>query len=486
MSEFSQKLDLRQSQNLVMTPQLQQAIKLLQLSNIELAEFVEEELERNPLLEKGEPESEKTENEKNNENTEKETTEPAQEPDRIEDSYKSDDFDAGSSMADMGSGGNAKFDDIENSLENRLSEKKTLRSHLNEQLFVACDDARDRMIGGLLIDQLDESGYLRADEEALAEQLGCSPERIEKLLSILKGFDPTGVFAADLSDCLALQLEERGQLDKPMKTLLDNLSLIADHDFKKLADLCGVNETYLSDMIGEIRALNPKPAAQFDHLVVQTAIPDVLMKRKAKNLGGGWRVELNTETLPRVLVNQEYYTEVSAVTKDKKDREYITSKLSAANWLVRAMEQRALTILKVSSEIIEQQENFFNYGIEFLQPLTLKDIAEKIDMHESTVSRVTTGKFMGTPRGIFELKFFFSTALVSSSGVSHSAESIKAKIKTMIDAEDPKKILSDDKIVAALKSEGVDIARRTVAKYREAMHIGSSVQRRKQKKHLVG
>lgn len=491
MNDFSPKLDLRQSQSLVMTPQLQQAIKLLQLSNIELAEFVEEELERNPLLEKAPPESDtQSAAEEANKPSENEAKtkepEPAQEKDRIEESYQSpDDFDAGSSMADMGSGGNSKFEDIENSFENRLSSKKTLRTHLNEQLFVACDDPRDRMIGGLLIDQLDESGYLRVEKDALADQLGCSEDRIEKLLLILKGFDPTGVFAADLSDCLALQLEERGQLDTPMQALLENLSLIADHDFKKLADICGVNETYLQDMLGEIRALNPKPAAKFDHLVVQTAIPDVLMKRKAKNLGGGWRIEINSETLPRVLVNQEYYTEVSAVTKDKKDREYITTQLSAANWLVRAMEQRALTILKVASEIIEQQESFFDYGIEFLQPLTLKDIAEKIDMHESTVSRVTTGKFMGTPRGIFELKFFFSTALVSASGVSHSAESIKSKIKTMIDAEDPGKILSDDKIVAALKAEGVDIARRTVAKYREAMHIGSSVQRRKQKKHLA-
>jgi len=497
MNDFSQKLDLRQSQNLVMTPQLQQAIKLLQLNNMELAEFVEEELERNPLLEKddspGDGGSEQPAPEEATENTDRtdentgENTSEQQES--ATDSYESpdtinDDFDAGSNMADVGAGGNSSFEAMEQSLENRLAGDKTLREHLSEQLFVACDDPRDRMVGGLLIDQLDESGYLRVETPALAEQLGCSEERIDKLLSILKGFDPTGVFANDLADCLALQLEERKQLDAPMRALLENLNLIADHDFKKLADLCGVNETYLTDMIGEIRALDPKPAAQFDHLVVQTAIPDVLMKRKAKNLGGGWRVELNSDTLPRVLINQQYYTEISAVTKDKKDREYITTQLSAANWLVRAMEQRALTVLKVASELVEQQEAFFNYGIEYLQPLTLKNIAEEIEMHESTVSRVTTGKFIGTPRGIFELKFFFSTALISSSGVSHSAESIKARIKNMIDAEDTKKILSDDKIVETLKGEGVDIARRTVAKYREAMHIGSSVQRRKQKKNL--
>ena len=269
-----------------------------------------------------------------------------------------------------------------------------------------------------------------------------------------------------------------------MQALLDNLNLLAEFDHKKLATICGVNETYLADMIAEIKALNPKPAAEFDHLVVQTAIPDVLMKRLPKNVGGGWRVELNTETLPRVLVNNEYYTEISKTATQKKDKEYLSTQLQNANWLVRAMDQRAQTILKVASEIIEQQDAFFNYGIEFLKPLKLVDIAEEIDMHESTVSRVTTNKYIGTPRGLFELKFFFSTALVSDDGTAHSSESIKARIKTLTDEEDPKKILSDDKIVEILKGEGIDIARRTVAKYREAMHIGSSVQRRKQKKNL--
>jgi RNA polymerase sigma-54 factor len=301
----------------------------------------------------------------------------------------------------------------------------------------------------------------------------------------MKGFDPTGIFAADLAECMALQLEERGQLDEPMRTLLENLNMIADHDFKALADKCGVNETYLQDMLGEIRSLNPKPAAEFDHLVVQTAIPDVLMKRLPKNLGGGWRVELNTETLPRVLVNNEYYTEVAKSATQKKDKEYLSTQLQNANWLIRAMDQRAQTILKVAAEIIEQQDAFFNYGIEFLKPLKLSDIAEEIDMHESTVSRVTTNKYIGTPRGIFELKYFFSTALVSEDGTSHSSEAIKARIKALVDAEDPKKILSDDKIVDLLKGEGIDLARRTVAKYREALHIGSSVERRKAKKHLV-
>lgn len=484
MSTISQKLDFRQSQQLVMTPQLQQAIKLLQLNNVELADFIEEELEKNPLLEKVEAEPEA------GNVSEEDTPEKAEVRDNMDAAfetpdYEPSDFDAGSSMAEIGAGGNSKFDEMDEGFESRLREEKTLRAHLTDQLSVAITDERDRMIGALLIDSLDESGYLRSSVTELSERLSCSVERIGRLLDVLKGFDPSGVFARDLAECLALQLEEKGALDGPMKILLANLHVLADRDLKKLVDLCGVNETYLADMIEEVRALNPKPASDFDHVIVQTAVPDVLMKRLPKNLGGGWRVELNSDTLPRVLVNQEYYTLVSGAAKSKQDREYVTAQMASANWLVRALDQRAQTILKVASEIVEQQDAFFNYGIEFLRPLTLKDIAGVIDMHESTVSRVTTNKYIGTPRGLFELKFFFSTALTAADGSVHSAEAVRARIKVLIDGEDPKKILSDDAIVDILKKDGVDIARRTVAKYREGMHIGSSVQRRKQKKDIL-
>ncbi len=479
MDSFSQKLNLQQSQNLVMTPQLQQAIKLLQLNNVELSEFIEEELEKNPLLEKGDG------------NQDDGVDEPAPDvddgKDEIEAAFESGggDFDAGSSAADIGSGGGTKFENADDSFENRMSAEKSLRDHLTEQLNMAFSDERDCVIGALLIDRLDESGYLRDGADDLADRLGCSTDRIDNLLLKMKQFDPTGIFARDLNECLALQLEEKGSFDAPMQALIANLSMLGDHDFRGLADICGVNDTYLMDMVEEIKCLNPKPAAEFDHLVVQTAIPDVLMKKMPKNLGGGWKVELNSETLPRVLVNQEYYTQVSQGAKGKKDREYVTTQLASANWLVRAMDQRAQTILKVASSLVEQQDAFFNYGIEFLKPMTLKDIAEEIDMHESTVSRVTTNKYIGTPRGIFELKFFFSTALVSSDGLVHSSEAVKARVKSLIDGEEPGKILSDDKIVVILKEEGIDIARRTVAKYRESMHIGSSVQRRKQKRNIA-
>lgn len=482
MSNISQKLALRQSQQLVMTPQLQQAIKLLQMNNLELDEFIEAEIEKNPLLERQDSPDDSTGDSKNNEQASDNSK------DEIEAAFESPDsadFDAGSSMADIGSGGNSKFDAFDDDFESRIREEKTLREHLMEQLFLGIIDERDRMVGSLLIDHLDESGYLRQDIDELSGRIGCKSERIVNLLPTMKQFDPTGVFAKDLKECFALQLEEQGKLDEPMQAFLEHMDMLADHDFKGLAEKCGVNDTYLMDLVEEIKTLNPKPAGEFDHLVVQTAIPDVLMKRLPKNLGGGWRVELNHETLPRVLVQNEYVAEVSAKAKSKEDKSYVSEQLASANWLVRALDQRAQTILKVGSAIIEHQDAFFNYGIEFLQPLTLKEIADEIEMHESTVSRVTNNKYIGTPRGLFELKFFFTTALVSSGGIAHSAEAIKARIKTLIEAEDPKKILSDDKIVVILKEEGIDLARRTVAKYREAMHIGSSVQRRKQKKSLI-
>jgi len=479
MSNINQRLDLRQSQNLVMTPQLQQAIKLLQLNNAELAEYIEAEIAQNPLLEKQTGEGEA------------DASNEAEKPDRdsMEDNFESDnepaaaassDFDAGTAL--MGSGGNRNFDEFDESSDSTLSKQETLRDHLIEQLNMTFDDAKDRLIGAMLIDMVDEAGYVREGAGELAAKLGADETRVESLLATLKKFSPSGVFARDLKECLAIQLDDQGKLDKPMTILLDNLNLLAGHDMEGLAKKCDVNTAYLADMIADIKSLNPKPAAKFDHLVVQTAIPDVLMKKLPKNLGGGWRVELNSETLPRVLVNNEYYTMVSNSAKDKKDREYITTQLNNANWLVKSLDQRAQTILKVASEIVEQQDAFFTFGIEFLRPLTLKDIAEVIAMHESTVSRVTTNKYIGTPRGIFELKYFFSTALVSAGGVSHSSESIKARIKSMVDGEKPDDILSDDAIVEALQKEGIDIARRTIAKYREMLNIPSSVQRRKQKR----
>lgn len=494
MSGTSQKLDLRQGQGLVMTPQLQQAIRLLQMSNVELNAYLEDEIAANPLLEKSSGESDEreesgaesavdreTESESESYSTEGGDVESdfAQVWETSSSSSASGDFDAGQRL--VGRGGSAGFEEEAEGFETRLTRPHTLREHLLEQLHMEASDTRDRMLGAMLIDLLDESGYLRIDRAELAARLGCPIERLGGLLDRMKGFDPPGVFARDLAECLSLQLADQGKLDEPMKRLVANLDRLGARDFKGLCALCGVNETYLKDMVAEIKTLNPKPAAEFDHFVVQTVVPDVLMRTLPRHLGGGWRVELNAATLPRVLVNKDYYTDVAGRAKERSDRAYLETQMASANWIVRALDQRAQTIVKVAGEIVEAQNAFFLYGIECLAPLTLREIAEKTGVHESTVSRVTAGKYIGTPRGVFELKYFFTTAIAGADGASHSAESVRARIRAFIDAESPDDILSDDTIVEMLKREGVDIARRTVAKYRESLKIASSVQRRREK-----
>ncbi|MBU6234262.1 MAG: RNA polymerase factor sigma-54 [Alphaproteobacteria bacterium] len=481
MADFKPKitLELKNQQQLIMTPQLREAISLLQLNNIELAGYLENELAENPFLEKGESESDGDAEAP----AESADTGSDDDNDSMESNFTGEGFDTGSDWATTGKGGNTSFDDDETGFEERLTDKKTLRTHLQEQLAILTDDSADRLIGSLLIDRLDEAGYLREGNEFLAQQLGCPQERIDALLKRMKKFDPAGVFAADLSECLALQLAERDRLDPAMQKCLANLQKVADGDLKGLARICGVDVEDVADMIHEIRALNPKPAADFDHSIAQTALPDVLMRPLPKHMGGGWKVELNNETLPRVLVNQEYANIVMNANVGKKDLSYLNDRLASANWLVKALDQRAQTILKVASEIVERQDGFFLFGVEFLKPLTLRDIAEVVGVHESTVSRVTMNKFLGTPRGLFELKYFFDSGVGASGGTELAAEAIKAKIKSMVDAETLENILSDDDIAGKLKAEGIDIARRTVAKYREAVGIGSSADRRRKKRN---
>ena len=486
MNSQTPRIDLRQgqSQTLVMNQQMQQAIHLLQLSNLELSDYLDAELAENPLLERDE--STPAEDQKE-EGADDQKEEASAEDTGIDEPLT--DFDAGSMHADSTHQGatskSVSSGPAENLVETTISEKKTLRDHLLEQLHMTMKDPRDRMVGALLIEQIDESGYLREEIGAIAERLGCSTERIDNLLPQLKQFDPTGIFAKDLVECLALQLDEKKLLGTGMKLMLENLHLLGEHDYKQLSKICGVEEDIVKDMADDIRMLRPKPTIDFDHSVTQTVVPDVLMKKLAREMGGGWKVELNSDTLPRVLVNNDYYTTVLSKAVDKKDKSYLSEKMQAASWLVRALDQRAQTILKTAAALIEEQNAFFLYGVEFLKPLTLKDIAEEVEMHESTISRVTNNKYIGTPRGIFELKYFFSSSISSSDGGdAYSSEAVKAKIKNLIDAEDIKSVLSDDSIVKALQEEGIDIARRTVAKYREALNIPSSVQRRRIKKNL--
>lgn len=511
---INQRLDLKQGQTLTMTPQLQQAIKLLQMSNIELSEFVEAELEKNPLLERDEsmssekphddaPAAEGTDggeggeapSEQSHEGGDHDELSHAAEERELDTDFENV-FTGGSmaeqpggydafatdSFANVGKGGSAKFEDPDFSLENTMAKVATLRDYLEEQIGLEFLEPSERGIALVMLDYLDESGYFRTDTAELAARLGCAKEKVEEILDKLQNLDPAGLFARNLSECLALQLREQDRLDPAMQALVKNLDVLASHDLKKLKALCGVDDADLKEMISELKSLNPKPALEFDHFVSQTVIPDVLMRPLPKSKGGGWAVELNNDTLPRVLVNKRYYAEISASAKQKQDKEYLSEQLNTANWLVKAMDQRAETILKVASEIILQQENFFLYGVEYLKPLVLKDIAATVGMHESTISRVTSNKYIGTPRGVFELKYFFTSGVSSADGATEfSSEAIKARLKNLIDAEEADKILSDDDLVDFLKKDGIDIARRTVAKYREAMKIPSSVQRRRQK-----
>ena len=365
-------------------------------------------------------------------------------------------------------------------IEAFVSKEITLIDHLTEQLNLSHLSPQERLIGTHLIDMVDEQGYLRGDLMTIATQIGVSLSLVEETLSKLQTFEPAGIFARDLKECMKLQLLELNHYDPAIACLLDNLHLLASHNFAALKKVCGVSDEDLADMINEVKSLNPKPGFQYGDVAVQPVVPDVFVRQSND---GAWRVELNSETLPKVLVNRSYYTTVSKVANSEKDKEYIQDCLQTANWLVKSLDQRARTILRVSKEIVRQQDGFFTYGVEHLRPLNLKTVADAISMHESTVSRVTSNKYIGTSRGIYELKYFFTSSIAASDSTEAlSSEAVRYQIRQLIDDESSTKVLSDDKIVAILRNKGIDIARRTVAKYREAMGIASSVQRRRVKK----
>jgi RNA polymerase sigma-54 factor len=466
-------------QSLVMTPQLQQAIKLLQMSNQELSTYLETEMEKNPLLEKVETENDFSKDaqlpdekpsETENEDGEWETRSGAG------DGYEGTNWNL--SAQSRGQGWDGGFDD--EATTSPMAETLNLRDHLLRQMQLDLQDAASRLIALTLLDQLDESGYMTGKTDIIARQLGCEVEKVEEVLKQLQKLEPAGVFARNLKECLSLQLIEKHRFDPAMQALVEHLDLLAAREKDKLMKLCGVDAEDFSEMVAEIRALNPKPGLAFDHDIVATVIPDILMRA---NPSGGWLLELNQETLPRVLINQQYLSQVQGQIVRKTEREFVQDRLASANWLMKALHQRAGTILKVATEIVKQQEMFFQYGVEFLKPMTLRDIAAAIGMHESTVSRVTSNKYIATPRGLFELKYFFSVSIQGCAGLSnHSAESVRHRIKSLIEEEKTAMVLSDDSIVKLLKREGVEIARRTVAKYRESLHIPSSAQRRREKR----
>lgn len=494
---LSARLQQKQSQSLVMTPQLAQSIKLLQYSHLELAEFVQDEIEKNPLLEMS--------NENSIESADMGSEKAAKE-DIITNEMKLDagdnakDLDASfENVYDEGIAGAEKANkDTTQSLSAQSSSPSSsnntdntdflasigatvsLAQHLSEQVSLNFSDPKNREIATYIAHGLTEDGYFQEDLHDIAMLNGVAVAQVEKVLAKFQTFDPSGIGARDLRECLTIQLREKDRFDPAMQKLIENLPLLAKREFEKLMKLCEVSREDFNDMIREIKELDPRPAARYEPILSQNVVPDVLIKQKTD---GSWAIDLNPETLPKVLVNHTYHAELTSAVKTPEGKEFIAECMRNASWLTKSLDQRAQTILKVATEIVKQQDMFFAEGVEHLRPLNLKTIADAIKMHESTISRVTSNKFLMCDQGIFELKFFFSSSITSSDGdEGHASQSVKHKIKQLVDLESSKKVLSDDQIVLKLQETGIEIARRTVAKYREAMRIPSSVQRRREKK----
>ena len=487
------RLGLRQTQSLVMTPQLQQAIKLLALSNLEIETFIGEALESNPLLDTGETHGEQPQGEDSGDRGEDGRGDGTPSEGRASDELMlagkgeddapldldplalDHDRDTGDWSAAVASGLREEGPGI----DEQGNADPSLADHLESQLGPASRDARTAFIARHIIALLDEAGYLTASLREVAGDLDVALTEAEAALALVQSLDPTGVGARSLSECLALRAKEADRYDPCMRVLIGNLDLLAKGSFAQLKRICGVDDEDFAEMLGELRGYDPRPGLKFGGGERAPLVPDILITTTRQ---GGWDIALNEATLPRLVVNRDYYVQLRNGCADKSSRGWLSEKLADANWLIKALDQRQKTILKVAAEVVKQQDGFFRCGVSHLRPLTLREVAEAIEMHESTVSRVTSNKYLNCERGTFELKYFFTSGVGSADGGGASAAAVKARIKALVDSENPKTILSDDKLVELLKAEGFDLARRTVAKYREAIGIGSSVQRRRQKK----
>ena len=485
------RIEIRQSQQLVMTPQLTQAIKLLQLSNLELESVIAEELAKNPLLEsetggdEGGPapadEAFESDADVGEEAAEPGADDLIQTADGMQDQPLDYDYATAAletdSFSDVGTGSGGEegfdFDRVEYSAD-------SLAEHLLSQLHGASGAVGD--LARAIAETLDDTGYLTVPLGDIAAATGAPRELVEQALELVQGLDPAGVGARTLSECLALQAKAVDRYDPAMARLIDNLHLLSRGRMADLKRICGVDDEDLADMVRELRTYDPKPGCRFSATAVEDVTPDVFVRRTAR----GFSVELNSATLPRLLVNRRYYQELKTGPQDKTSRAWLSECLATANWLVKALDQRARTIVKVVSEIVKRQQSFFERGVTALKPMTLRDVADAIEMHESTVSRVTSNKYLLCDRGLLELKYFFSSGVGGGEqgGEAASAEAVKAKIAELIDSET--EVLSDEELAQLLKAQSFDVARRTVVKYREAMGIGSSIQRRRQRKIAGG
>lgn len=505
---LSQRLQQKQSQSLVITPQLAQSIKLLQLSHAELFDFVRDQVEKNPLLEMDSAQEDGgfPENRSNEQVSESKVAleTPAdnavsvmesgtlQAESKFDASYDNV-FDTGTAGAEKQppsinpsaeiSGATAANRGEDYDLLANIGETADLIEHLERQISLEFKSEDERAIATYIAHDLDEDGYFKEELNEVASQTNTPVELVAKVLLQFQSFEPIGIGARDLQECLTLQLKEQDRFDPAMEILIANLNMLARREFSKLIGLCGVDKEDFVAMVDEIKALDPRPARSFEPVLAETVIPDVIVTATA---AGDWNIELNPETLPKVLVDNDYQIELSSVLKDSDGSKFVTDCLDNANWLTRTLDQRAQTILKVASEIVKRQDRFLAEGSQHLKPLTLKAVADSIKMHESTVSRVTSNKYLHCDQGTFELKFFFSSAISAGKGNEEvSAESVKYQIRQMVEAESTDSILSDEQIVSHLQEAGIEIARRTVAKYREAMNISSSVQRRREKTQVL-
>ncbi len=480
-------LVLASRQTLAMTPQLQQAIKLLQFSHLELAAFIQQELEKNPLLQEGAPEDGA-----GNEQEAAVLDTPADTAEALaaaapaladaDERWTREHADRGGDSAAPPGKTVGPREDAPDALDFVAERPRSLAVHVLEQIDLIFADAADKRVALKLAEGLDEAGYCRLEAPAVAEALAVDTAAVERVWARLRAIEPAGLFARSVAECLAAQLAERNRLDPAMKMLLENLDLVAAGELGQLRRRCGVDDEDLRDMLAELRSLDPRPGQAFDFEPIQPVAPDLFLTpaKDAETGEEGWHIELNTDQLPKVLVDRNYHATLMKGARAKTDRDFVAERFQSANWLVKTLEQRATTILKVAREIVRQQDAFFRQGVSALRPLVLRDIAIATELHESTVSRVTSNKYIATPRGIFELKYFFTSALPARTpGVVVSSESVRSRIRHLVSGENAHQPLSDDRIVDLLKGEGIEIARRTVAKYREAMRIPSSAERRR-------
>ena len=474
---MKQGLQLRLSQQLAMTPQLQQAIRLLQLSTLELQQELQQALERNPLLEQSDTHEE-------NHTRETQDSETLDTADALEQKEMPEELPLDASWDTIytaGTPSGTSGDYIDDELPVYQGETtQTLQDYLMWQVELTPFSDTDRAIATSIVDAVDDTGYLTVPLEDILESMGDEEidiDEVEAVLKRIQRFDPVGVAAKDLRDCLLIQLSQFDKttpwLEEARLIISDHLDLLANHDFRTLMRVTRLKEDVLKEAVNLIQSLDPRPGQSIQTGEPEYVIPDVLVRKH----NGHWTVELNSDSIPRLQINQHYASMCNNARNDG-DSQFIRSNLQDAKWLIKSLESRNDTLLRVSRCIVEQQQAFFEQGEEYMKPMVLADIAQAVEMHESTISRVTTQKYLHSPRGIFELKYFFSSHVNTEGGGEASSTAIRALVKKLIAAENPAKPLSDSKLTSLLSEQGIMVARRTVAKYRESLSIPPSNQRK--------